>query len=977
MTEHALLFTDVVDSTLIVERLGDARAAELWAEHDRRARRLLADHHGREIDRTDGFFLLFDDVTDAARYALAYQGAVAGLELGARVGLHVGRVTLRENDAQDVARGAKRFEVEGLAKPFAARVMALARGGQTLLSEAARAALGAALDLAATMESHGHYRLKGIEQPVEIFELGGRTGCAFAPPEDADKAYRVVRVDAIWRPVREVRHNLPVERDAFVGRTADLRALAARFDDGARLLTVLGPGGTGKTRFVRRYGWAWLGDWPGGVYFCDLSEARSLDGIFFAVAAALEIPLGKDDPGVQIGHAIAGRGHCLVILDNFEQVLAHASATIGHWLDRAGDARVVVTSRERLHLAGEEIVVLEPLPVADDAIELFRLRARAQRADFALGDSNHAAVAEVVRLLDGLPLAIELAAARVRVFSPAQLVERMRDRFALLAGVHGPASRQATLRAAIDWSWDLLAPWEQAALAQCSVFEGGFTLEAAEAVLDLSTWGEASLVMDAVQALVDKSLLRTWSAVKAGRFDLDEPYFGMYLSIHDYAVEKCIASGPQVQHEAEERHGEFFARFGIEDALERLCLHGGVRQRRALTVEIDNLVAACQRAVRCGRDAPAVAAYRAAWEVLEFQGPLALGVSLGAQVLAMSRMAPSLRCIALMTRALAAWRAGDAAQARASLEQALSHSRGIADLRREGIVLRHLGMLRNEQGQTAEARLHYDRALSIHRADGDRRQEGSVLGGLGILHSDQGRLEAARTCYDLALVILRDVGDRMAEGVLLGNLGGLHHELGHADEARMFCEQALDIHREGGDRRSEGIMLGNLAILHHDQGRLNEARSNHVAALAIHRELGNRRHEGIVLGNLGSLSSDQGLLEEARAYNIAALVIAREVGNRRQEGALFGNLGDLLMKQGRARDAREALRSGEELLRGVDDRLELAKLLGIRGRTEVALGDLEAAREALGEAEALAVAVGVGPDSDLSHEIAKLRQALA
>jgi len=416
MTIRTLLLTDVVDSTRLVERVGDARAAELWATHDRRSRALLALHRGREIDRTDGFFLLFDEPTDAARYALAYHETLTELALSARVGIHVGSVTLRKNSPVDVARGAKPIEVEGLAKPLAARVMALAGGGQTLMSGAARDALADTIPEGAAIEWHGHYRLKGIEEPIEILELGVRDSSPFSPPADTDKAYRVVRAHGdIWRPVREVRQNLPAERDAFVGRTIELRSLAARLDAGIRLLTVLGPGGTGKTRLVRRYGWSWLGDWPGGVYFCDLSEARSLDGIYFSVASALEVPLGKDDPAVQLGHAIAGRGRCLVVVDNFEQVVQYAPDTLGRWLDQAPDATFVATSRERLQLGGEEIFPVEPLPLIEDAVDLFVARAKSQKPDFVLGEGNRAAVAEVVRLLDGLPLAIELAAARVRL----------------------------------------------------------------------------------------------------------------------------------------------------------------------------------------------------------------------------------------------------------------------------------------------------------------------------------------------------------------------------------------------------------------------------------------------------------------------------------------------------------------------------------------------------------------------------------
>ncbi len=240
--------------------------------------------------------------------------------------------------------------------PITARVMALARGGQTLLTAAAREALGGTLSEAARIESHGYYQFKGVEEPVEVFELGERDAAAFAPPPDVDKAYRVVRADDFWRAVREVRHNLPAERDAFVGRIGGAPRPRGASGRGCALVTVLGPGGTGKTRFVRRYGRVWLGDWPGGVYFCDLSEARSLDGIFFAVASALGVPLGKEDPAVQLGHAIAGRGRCLVILDNFEQVVQHAPGDA--WpLARPSrsEAAFVVTSRERLQLAGRGV----------------------------------------------------------------------------------------------------------------------------------------------------------------------------------------------------------------------------------------------------------------------------------------------------------------------------------------------------------------------------------------------------------------------------------------------------------------------------------------------------------------------------------------------------------------------------------------------------------------------------------------------
>ena len=1016
MSLPALLFTDLVDSTQLVERLGDAAAAALWAEHDRRARGLLAAHRGLEIDRTDGFFLLFDDPANASRYALAYHQALVDLALSARVGLHVGAVTLRQNDPADVARGAKRIEVEGLAKPLAARIMALARGGQTLLSAAARTALAGDIPEGAEIESHGHYRLKGVDEPVEVFELGGRASAAFEPPRDTDKAYRVVQAGELWRPVRDVRHNLPAERDAFVGRSSELRTLARKLDAGARLTTVLGPGGTGKTRFVRRYGHAWVGDWPGGVFFCDLSEARSLDGVLGAVAVALSVPLGKDDAAVQLGHAIAGRGRCLVILDNFEQVLAHAPATLGRWLDRAANAAFVVTSRERLHLPGEELFPIEPLPLGTEAIDLFAARARAQRPDFVLGDANRAAVAEVVQLLDGLPLAIELAAARIRVFSPGQLVERMKDRFRLLAGARGAAARQATLKSAIDWSWDLLAPWEQAALAQCSVFEGGFTLGAAEAVLELARWPEAPPVMDAVQALVDKSLLRTRDATEQGRYDIDEPYFGMYLSIHEYAAEKLAASGQDAKQAIEKRHGLHFSTFGTAEAIEALSLHGGVRRRRALGLELDNLVSACRRAVARHDRETAVASYCAAWEVLELRGPFSLGAELGAQVIALNGIAASLRALAWVTRARASWRAGrvtEAAswfgqafaiarelddhrlegsvhgylgnlnreqgrlvEARKVLETAVAMNRRTGNRRAEGMALGNLGSLHLEQGRVDEALEHHEAALAIHREIGDRRSESILLGNVGLLHRDQGRMEEARAYYDQALAIHREVKDRRSEGIVLVNLGNLHGVQGRLEDARKHFEAGLAIFREAGDRRSEGIILGNLGTLHNDQGRTEDSRSSYRQALVIHREVGNRSSEAMVLSHMGAMHSDHGRMEEARADYDCSLALYRDIGNRRDEGSVLGNLADLLVRQGRAGEAREAQVAGEALLREVGNPFELAKVLCIKGRVDVAFGDIASARAAVAEAQELAVAIGTGPDSKLGQEIAAVRDTI-
>jgi len=705
------------------------------------------------------------------------------------------------------------------------------------------------------------------------------------------------------------------------------------------------------------------------VWFCDLSEARSLDGIASAVATALGVPLGKGDPVVQLGHAIAGRGQALLILDNFEQVVEHAAATVGAWLERVSEARFVVTSRARLSLPGEVTQDLGPLSETD-GVELFVSRAQAVRPGFVLDAENEPAVREIVRGCEALPLAVELAAARTRMMTPAQISERMRDRFKLLAGGSG-SGRHATLKAAIAGSWELLQPWERAACAQASVFEGGFTLGAAEEVLDLTTFPEAPWTVDVVQALVDKSLLR----LRVPEF-ASEPRFGMYVSLQEYASAR-LGEEAEARRKAEERHGRHYARLGTDDSVEALSHHGGAAKRRALARELDNLIAACRRALARGEAATASATYAAAWEVLSLTGPPWLAVELGQEVIASQFLLGSARDRALTALGNALRLGGRMEAARQRYEEALVIDREVSDRRAEGIAVNNLGTVDLEQGRWDEARLSFEEALTIHLEVGDRRREAVAVVNLGSVQFGRGQMEEAQRSYEAAVAVYRTMGDRRNEGFTLGLLGVLYEAQGRIEEGRWRFEEALAIHREVGNRRVEGIALCNLGDLHMEQERTEEARQCFGEALAIHREVGDTRNEGIVVGNLGILDMKQGRLEEARRGFETALATLSEVGDRRVEGVCLGHLGWLEAKQGRWFEARAALARGEALLREVGDRLELGKLLCHRGECERLAGDLEAARKALAEAESLRDAVAAGTDSELGREIAKLRQALA
>ena len=748
---------------------------------------------------------------------------------------------------------------------------------------------------------------------------------------------------------------LPAEPNAFMGREKEIEELGQRLKGGARLVTLLGAAGIGKTRLAVHYGWRSHAEWERGIWFCDLTEARTMSGIASAVAGSLEVPLSMGDPVARLGHAIAGRGRCLIILDNFEQVVELAEATLGRWMERAGEARFVVTSRERLNLPGEEVQEVEPLSI-ESGVELCIERARRLRPAFELHGQDIESIRKVVQWVEAIPLGIELAAARLRVMTPAQLCERMQDRFRLLGS---PGSgRHATLRAAIDGSWELLRPWEKAALAQCSVFEGGFTLEAAEEILDLAAWPDAPWVVDVIQALVDQSLLRTWMPTAPAGAWSPRARCGMYMSIQEYAREKLAEADavPGGESEAptvsqiEERHAAWYASFGTEEAIRSLSREKGLERRRSLELEIENLVAACRRSVARSNGPVAVALLRAMWAGLEFQWPAGAGIEHARAVLALS-LRPEDRADALEVLALAAWRAGRIPEARASAETALASCRELNNRGSEATMLCLLGNLDSDEGRMEEARVHLEAALHLYQELGDRPMEGRVLDNLGIVHQRNGRMEEARAYYVACLTIHRELHERDEEGSALGNLGSLNYSMGEVDEARANYEAALVIHRVTWNRRGEGIVLGNRGILHHAMGRMEEARDDLEAALVIFREVGARRDEGHILGTLGTLHGDQGRVEEARAAFEQAIAICRETGNRAFEGYFLGSLGQLHLGQGRFDEARAAFESALSICREVKNGVFEGHLIGSLGNLHLRLGRLDEAQYNLAQAE--------------------------
>jgi predicted ATPase/DNA-binding winged helix-turn-helix (wHTH) protein len=790
-------------------------------------------------------------------------------------------------------------------------------------------------------------------------KLLGAQAVATVPGRGYRFAMAVAEVSSV-APARETRHSVPAEHDTFVGRTEPLNALSRRIQSGVRLVSVIGLGGTGKTRLVTRYGRSSLDEFPGGVWFCDLAPARSLDGVVSAVAQGLGVSLGRDDPVVQLGHAIAGRGRCLVILDNFEQVAQHARATLGRWLDRAEQACFVVTTRQVLGLPGEDILTLPPLPQAD-GIALFMQRAEAARSDFQLDTQDQSAIAPLVDLLDGLPLAIELAAARVRVMSPRLLLQRMSERFKLLVSKGGRLERQSTLRAAFDWSWDLLLPYEKAALAQLSVFEGGFTLEAAEAVIDLAAFDDAPWTVDAIHALVDKSFVRPRGD---DRFDL-------LVSVQVYAAEHLAAegryagSGPRAVAAAQMRVIAWFAALGPIRAIQSRC------------ADLDNLVTACRRAVAFGDGDSAAAALEGAWDALRLRGPFKAGVELAESVCALTGLNDRASAHAQSVLGHALVVCGRSGPARAVCEKALACAVASGDRLCEAWAAFRLGLLHFDEGRMDEARAHCVAAMQKARELGERRLECLAINELGSIEHVVGHTDEALLQYECALALAHETADRQLQSSLLGNIANLHFTVGRMDEAHARCVESLAIARDIGDHRIEGNMLCNLGMAYLVQGHLSDAEEASKAALVVGRELGHLRLECIVLCNLGIVFERRGRPGEAQTHFEAAVRLAQALGDRLYEGQFLGYLGLLHSRLGRHGEARSCLESGEALLRGVSDQFGLGVLLTSRAEAHYLAGDAAAATACVAAASAIAEELGVAPTSEVGLALARVSTLIA
>jgi predicted ATPase/class 3 adenylate cyclase len=835
------LFTDIEESTGLLHALGD-RYRELLRDHHRIVRDAIARHGGREVSTEgDAFFVAFADAAAGVAVAADVQRKLAEHEwphrgrVRVRMGLHTGTPSLVDGD------------YVGIDVHRAARIAAAGHGGQVLLSKATRELLPA--DVAT--RDLGEHRLKDLREPEWLYQL------------------LIPGVPADFPPLRSLGNtNLPVPTTEIVGREQELEELGALLSDGSRLVTLTGVGGTGKTRLAIAVAWSLVDEFANGVFLIELAPLRDANLVIPTIARIV----GAREPEIGALVDALRAKRILLVVDNFEHVL-DAALEMASLLIAAPEVKLLATSRAPLRLTAEREYAVAPLAVpepgesdpaealASPAVRVLVARMQAVRRDFELSPATAPAVAEISRRLDGLPLALELAAARARHFPPEALLGKLENRLdVLVAGPRDLPERQQTLRAAIDWSFQQLAEEEQRLLARVSVFAGGWTLEAAERVCGAG---------DALTSLLDGSL------VVGSEGEDGEPRFSMLETIREFAVERLreLAEEEAIGR----RHASYFVELA-QDAETRMRGPEQPALLRMLEREHDNARAAFDWALEHDLET-ALALGNALQQLWYLHGYAREGLQrLEAALVREDTVSPLVRARALRTAGTLAEGCGELARAGELLGQSIELLRGLDQPKDLATALNNQGAIAIQQADYEAARRLYGESLDLKRALGDTTGILLTTSNLAILEGKDGLYESARRRHEEVLPSLRELGFANAVSNCLASLGETVLLCGDRAEGRAILEESLSLRREVGDKAGIVESLVLLSRADGADGAVAEAEERLREALELAVEIDHRGTLISVIEARGDLELAAGDPSRGLALRAAARRMRSDLG---------------------------------------------------------------------------------------------------
>ena len=897
------LFTDIEGSTRLAQEFPESLPSAI-EKHHAIIDKAIESNNGFVFEKVgDSFCCAFENAEEAVKAAIQIQINLSdevcelfgqerkNCEIKVRIGIHSGNAEWNGNTYMGYITLAR-----------TARVMSAAYGEQILISNDAyelcfpKPGFGKEEgESKISFRDLGVRRLKDVIEPIRLFQVVSKDLRVEFPP--------LKTLDA--RP-----NNLPVQLSGFIGRADEIKHAKELLKDN-RLLTLTGFGGLGKTRFSLQVAADLIDEFANGVWFVDLAAVSN--PVFLAITIINDLGLKeeqKKSPEETLGYYLKDK-EILIILDNCEQIIGSCAKLTENLLMTCPKLKVIATSREALNCKGEQTYRIPPLTLPDpdhkytpeqltqyESVRLFIERALAVNPKFRVTNENAPALAEVCLRLDGIPLAVELAATRTKILSVEKIYERLDDRFNLLTGGRRTAlPRQQTLRALIDWSYDLLSENEKILWSRLSVFSGGWTLDAAEEVCSDETISKHD-ILDLLSQLTEKSVII---------YDETKDRYRILESLKQYGIEK-LSDGKEIFLQ----HLNYFLELSKKAKPELLGENTKFWMHK-IEADHSNFISAIEWSVRNENSEKGILTAAALGRFWNITGQYSTGIR---------------------------------------LIEIILESAGTLDKSSSKVnVLNWIGSFKSSQGDYEQAKKYYEEILNIRKEAGDKSGIAGSLHNLGNVALSQGDYEQAKKYYVESLAIYKDIGDKRGIASPILSLGNIALNQGEYEQAKKYYEESLVIKKEIGNKDGISRAINNLGNVEYYKGDYEQAKKYYKESLHICKEIGSKNGIAALVSNLGSVASNQGDFELAKKYYEESLDIRKEIGSKNGIAESIKNLGNVAYDQGDYKQAKKLFEESLAIYKDIGYKIGMVDSINYLGIAAYNLGDFEKSIKLLSSAQ--------------------------